>query len=78
MARYRIDLWDTDDGKVRVEITPPIDQATVAAHAAKLKIDGVGLGPAMGYLTASLDAMMRRHKGIHGDNVRPSILWTPQ
>lgn len=80
MPRYTITIWDDPDhaNRVKVEITPPIDQATAAQHIAQLKVDGRGLGEAFGYVTACLDAMMQRHKGVPSRTAeRPSILWTP-
>lgn len=78
--RYTITLWDDPEkpGKVKMEVTPPVDQATAASHIAKLKVDGIGHGEAFGYVIACLDTMMRRSKGIGPtEQARPSILWTP-
>ena len=77
--RYTITLSRADNGAVLMEITPPISKADVAAHIAKMKVDGIGFGPVFDYAIAMGMVARTRSKGITAakQGKKASPIWIP-
>lgn len=78
-TRYTITLSRANNGAVLMEITPPISKADVAAHIAKMKVDGVGFGPVFDYAIAMGMVARTRSKGITAvkQGAKSKSLWVP-
>lgn len=77
--RYTITLSRADNGAVLMDITPPISKADIAAHIAKMKVDGVGFGPVFDYAIAMGNTGRARSRGITAakQGKKPNPIWIP-